>query len=586
MPELDLLIHGGVIVDGTGEPAFEANLGITGDRIVYIGPDTPAATRTIDASGRHVTPGFVDTHVHYDAQLVWDPYAAPHSLHGVTSYVCGNCGFTLAPLSKTSSDYLVKMLAKVEGIPQETLDEGLKIDWSTTREMLDRFEGKVGVNVGFMTGHSTLRAYVMGDNAVGGTPTETELVAMKGLLRQALSEGSLGFSSSHAETHTDHQADHVPSYYASHEELLELMSVVPEFEGTFAGYVLTVAHTPSAEEAVKLAEVSLKAQRPYSWPAVFPGAQSRERQFEKLASVDVARKMGADVRIQVQSAPVFLHMNFLTGHTFDQLPGIWPSLYALSPAERIERFKEPATRRAMEAGALEAPQYFRSRLDWAKMRVGSSESPDTARHVGRLIGEIAEECGASPFDAMMDIVIEDRLTTLLMPTALVDDSENAWRDVVAFLRDDRGVWGGDDGGAHVDMIEAYSHGTRFIENAVRKYGLATLEEAIHAFSKRPADFIGLRDRGVLKEGAFADVLVIDLAKVGVGPVELRKDLPAEGRRLYTAALGFDWVIVNGEPIAQAGQYTGALPGKVLRSGTGTYTRQVAGARGLPEVAVA
>ena len=529
-----------------------------------------------------MTPGFVDTHVHYDAQLTWDPYAAPHSLHGVTSYVCGNCGFTLAPLSRTSADYLVKMLAKVEGIPQETLEEGLKIDWSTTAEMLDVFEGKVGVNVGFMTGHSTLRAYVMGDRAVGGTPTDTELLAMKGLLRQALSEGSLGFSSSHAETHTDHHADHVPSFYASHEELLDLMSVVSEFEGTFAGYVGTVSHIPNREEAAKLAEVSLKAQRPYSWPAIFPGSQSKELQFQKLGSVDVAREMGADIRIQVQSAPMFLHMNFLTGHTFDQLPGIWPSLYALSPAERIERLKEPETRRAMEAGALEAPLYFRARLDWAKMRVASSESPQNAKFVGRLIGEIASERNASPFDTMMDIVIDDRLTTLLLPTAIVHDDENAWRELVEFVRDDRGVWGGDDGGAHVDMIEAYSHGTRFLENAVRKYGFATLEEAINAFSKRPAEFIGLRDRGVLKEGAYADVLVIDLATVGVGPVELRKDLPAGGRRLYTEAFGFDWVIVNGVPIAHSGQYTQALPGKVLRSGKDTYTRQVAGAPRLAE----
>jgi N-acyl-D-aspartate/D-glutamate deacylase len=570
--EIDLLIRGGKIVDGTGAPAFKGNVGVRDGRIAYIGEDEPEANEVIDATGRFVTPGFIDTHTHYDAQLTWDPYAAPHSLHGVTTVICGNCGFTLAPIHPASKDYLVPMFGKVEGVPLESLEEALDANWSTTAEMLAHFDGKVGVNVGFMTGHSTLRAYVMGERAVAGTPTADEMKQMKALLRQSLGEGSLGFSSSHAETHTDHHADHVPSYYASHDELLELMSVVSEFEGTFAGYVGGVSGNPSPEDALRLAEVSLAAKRPYSWPAIFPGSQSREKQLEKLASVDVARKMGADVRLQVMSMPTSLHMNFLTGHTLDQLPGIWPSLFSLPPAERIERFKDPETRRTMERDALGAAEYFRSRLVWGNMKIANVDSPSNAPFFGRMTDEIAREQGKSDFDALLDIVIEDRLATLLMPMALIDESKKAWKELVEYVLDDRGIWGGDDGGAHVDMIDSYSHGTRFLENAVRKYGFISLEEAINAFTKRPAEFMGLRDRGVLTPGACADILVFDLETVGVGDTEFRSDLPAGGRRLYTPSRGFDYVIVNGKTIAAAGEYTGVTPGQVFRSGRDTYTK--------------
>ena len=572
MAEFELLVRGGTIVDGTGSAPFKGNIGVRAGRIAYIGTDEPAADEVIDASDRYVTPGFIDTHTHYDAQLTWDPYAAPHSLHGVTTVICGNCGFTLAPIHRESKDYLVPMFGKVEGVPLESLEEALDADWSTTAEMLNRFDGKVGVNVGFMTGHSTLRAYVMGERAVEGTPTADDVCQMKVLLRQSLKEGSLGFSSSHAETHTDHHADHVPSYYASHEELLDLMTVVSEFEGTFAGYVGGVSGNPTEEDSRKLAEVSLAAQRPFSWPAIFPNSQSREKQLEKLGSVDLARKMGADVRLQVMSMPTSLHMNFLTGHTLDQLPGIWPSLFALAPAERVGRFKDADVRKQMESDALGAAEYFRSRLVWGNMKISNVDSPANAAFVGRMTDEIAREQGKSDFDALMDIVVEDQLATLLMPMALIDESKEAWEELVEYVRDDRGIWGGDDGGAHVDMIDSYSHGTRFLENAVRKYGFISLEEAINAFTKRPAEFMGLRDRGVLALGAWADIVVFDLDTVRVGTTELRKDLPAGGRRLYTPAFGFDYVIVNGRPIAAGGEYTGETPGRVFRSGQDTYTK--------------
>ena len=574
MSELDLLIEGGSVVDGTGAPARVANVGVKDGRIAYIGPERPAAARVIDAEGRYVTPGFIDIHTHYDAQLTWDPWAAPHSTHGVTTYICGNCGFTLAPLTDLSVEYLVPMLAKVEGIPLATLQQGANINWRTTGQMLASFDGKVGVNVGFMTGHSTLRAYVMGDRAVHGTPTAEELGQMKGLLRQSLSEGSLGFSSSHAETHTDHNADHVPSCYATHEEVLALASELKAFPGTMAGYVATVTRNPNREDATKMAEISLAAGRPYCWPAIFPNQQSREKQIEKLGSVDVAREMGADVRLQCQSAPLFLHMNFLTGHTFDQMPGVWPELYAIAPAARADRFRDPVTRRRMQDDAETMTGALNYAATWDKYLIVSVVSEANRPFVRRLVGDIAAELGKTPFDTLMDIVVEDGLATILIPSTTLDESDRAWRELVDYVRDDRTVWGGDDGGAHVDMIESYSHGTRFLEHAVRRLGLISIEETVNIFSKRSADFIGLKDRGSLEVGKHADILVFDLDAIGITVPEMRADLPAKGKRLYTEARGFDYVIVNGVPILEHGAYTKTLPGRVFRAGVDTYTTNI------------
>ena len=568
----DLLIRGGEIIDGTGAPRYNANLAVKDGRISYIGPDDVEAKDTIEAAGRQVTPGFIDTHTHYDAQIIWDPWIRPQSQHGFTTVICGNCGFTLAPVTDYSLKYLVPMLAKVEGIPLESLIEGAPINWRSTGQMLDTLEGKVGVNVGFMTGHSTLRANVMGDRSRDGEATRDDIDAMKAQLSQSLVEGSLGFSSSHIESHMDHEAIGVPSRHSSREELLELMSVVKDFEGTITGYVLT-GRNPTDEDKKFMAEVSLASGRIYSWPLLTFGLVPHDVLRNKMSATDVARGVGAEFRVQAPSCPISNYTNLKNGLGFDQFPGHWNEVYRNDHAGRVAALSDPELRPILEADALKIPRGDNAEFmaKWATYEVQSVKSPKNAAYVGRLVQDIADEQGKTPFNALMDIVVEDNLETIVLPTDLTGDDLTIWEQIVECMRDDRTIWGGDDGGAHLDQLEAYSHGTRFIETAVRKYGLMPLEEAIQHFTHIPAKFVGLRDRGLLAEGMFADIVIMDYERVAANPVEMRADFPAGGERLYTGASGFDYVIVNGIPIIAEGENTQQCPGTVLRAREHTYT---------------
>ena len=238
----DLLITNGTVVDGTNTPGFRADVAVKDGRIVLIAPDISptSADRVIDATDRVVSPGFIDNHTHYDGQIHWDPTLDVSSRHGVTTVFAGNCGMTLAPVNDESAAYMLSVLSKVEGIPFETLEAGVKITWSTFAEMLATLEGHVGINIGFLVGHSTLRSLVMGERCVGSEATAEEIEAMAALLRESLEAGGLGFSSSDAETHTDMQSRPIASRYAAREETLALARIAGEYEGTRLEYVPTI----------------------------------------------------------------------------------------------------------------------------------------------------------------------------------------------------------------------------------------------------------------------------------------------------------------------------------------------------------
>lgn len=586
MAQHDLVITNAKIVDGTGAPAFDGTVAVKDGRISYVGTDVVDAAKTIDAAGRFVSPGFIDMHTHYDAQITWDPWVRPHTKHGVTTFICGNCGFTLAPVTKESLEYLIPMLAKVEGIPHESLIHGAKIEWNTTGEMLDYLTGKVGVNIGFMTGHSTLRAYVMGHDAVSDTITRDQIDQMKALLRQSLAEGSLGFSSSHIETHKDHEGEDVPSLHSSHEELIELASIVREYEGTMAGYV----HTGKLLDDTamqKMADFSLATNRTYAWPLLTPGYTSEDFARNKMSATDYARKVGAELRVQSPSYPLRSYINMRSGLSYDQFPGKWNWVYRnTTHEERVARFKDQALRAELEADALKIPEFDNARFMslWHTFKVNTVFSEKNKKYEGRVIGDIAKEEGKSPFNAVMDIVVEDDLNTIFVPFDADRDEKAIWKWVADCLRDNRTMWGGDDGGAHLDQLEAYCHGTEFLTHAVREYGFMTVEEAVHEFTQAIANYVGLKDRGVIAVGNHADLNVFDLERMRTVPVELRADFPAGGERLFTDAEGFDFVIVNGTPIIADGEYTGETPGTVLRARRDTYTVDMTKHEALTEIA--
>ncbi len=266
----DYLIRGGLVVDGTSAPGRIADVGIRGGRIVEIGDlTTSVADKVLDATGLVVAPGFIDLHTHYDAQLNWDGYATPSSLHGVTTVFGGNCGFTLAPLRSRDADYTRRMMSQVEGMPLAALENGIDWKWETFREFLDGFEGRIGVNAGFLVGHCALRRYVLGEESLERESTDEEVKAIVALLHESLEAGGLGLSTTRSRTHPDHNGQPVPSRQASEEELLTLCRAVGEHPGTtleaiFSGCVTSF----SDEETELLVQMSVQAQRPLNWNAL------------------------------------------------------------------------------------------------------------------------------------------------------------------------------------------------------------------------------------------------------------------------------------------------------------------------------
>ncbi|TMA35038.1 MAG: D-aminoacylase [Deltaproteobacteria bacterium] len=566
---LDVLITGGTLVDGTGSPARRGDLGIRGGRIAAVGEVSEGARETIDARGKVVAPGFVDVHTHYDAQVFWDATLSPSPFHGVTSIVGGNCGFSIAPLSDSAGDYLMRMLARVEGMPLESLRVGVPWDWHSFGEYLDRLERRVAVNAGFMVGHSALRRVVMGERAVGHEATPAELDAMRELLAASLREGGLGFSSTISPTHNDAQGQPVPSRHASRAELIALARVVRDFPGTTLEFLPGVT-VFSDEQKALMTDLSLAANRPLNWNVLAPTAGNREYVEAQLSATDYARARGAEVIALTVPQAMTVRLNLHSGFVFDALPG-WAALFQLPIAERMRKLREPGYRKQLDEGAnAEGAGMLRFLANWARMQVVETFSERNQGLAGKTIGEIAEAEGVAPFDAMIDLALADELKTQFMPPS-AGDSEADWQARGRVWQDDRAVIGASDAGAHLDMIDTFAISTQVLGNGVRRHRALSLEEAVRQLTDVPARLYGLRERGRLAPGWWADVTVFDADTVESGPTYTRYDLPAGAGRLYAEARGIEHVLVNGVEIVRGGEHTGALPGTVLRSGRDTDT---------------
>ncbi|MBW1885173.1 MAG: amidohydrolase family protein, partial [Deltaproteobacteria bacterium] len=434
---LDILIKGGTLIDGTGAPARPGDLGIRDGRIVAIGEVSEEAHKTIDAQGRVVSPGFIDVHTHYDAQAFWDGTLSPSPYHGVTTVMAGNCGFSIAPLSAEAGDYLMRMLARVEGMPLESLANGVPWDWTSFGEYLGKLDDKLAVNAGFMVGHSALRRVVMGERAVGHEATEEELAEMERLLGESLSAGGMGFSSTVSATHNDGDGQPVPSRHASREELIALARVVRDHPGTVLEFLPGVGEF-TEEQKQLMTDLSLAAQRSLNWNVLAPSGSNPEMAENQLSATDYARERGAEVLALTVPQPMTVRINLYAGFVFDALHG-WDDFFRLSIPERIEVLRDPAKRAEMDANAQsEESGIFRFLANWANMTVDQTFSKDTEKYRGRTIGEIAQELGKSDFDTLVEIAIADNLKTYFMPPSSGDDAET-WALRGRIWQDDRSL---------------------------------------------------------------------------------------------------------------------------------------------------
>jgi N-acyl-D-aspartate/D-glutamate deacylase len=565
---LDLLLKDACIVDGTGRPSREGDLGIRNGRIVAVGEVAESAHRTIDAAGRMVSPGFVDIHTHYDAQAFWDRTLSPSPLHGVTTVIGGNCGFSIAPLTGEDADYLMRMLSRVEGLPLESLQAGVPWDWRSTEEYLDRLDGTLVPNAGFLVGHSAIRRAVMHESAMDKLATPDDLSAMKQLLADGLHAGALGFSSTWSSSHNDHEGQPVPSRASDRSELVALCRTVGEHPGTTLEFIPGVA--PFAEDRVAtMAAMSEAANRPLNWNVLQVYAKNRELVDELLSASNYAADHGGRVHALTLPDSLRFWLNFRSGFIFDILPG-WDALMALPAEEKLRQLADQTARAEWDRLAQTMQGPSRSVANWGTYTLVETATPKYQPFVGRTIGTISRELGTTPWDTLASIALADGLRTVVSSADRGQDNAS-WERRVEVWTDPRAVVGASDAGAHVDMIDSFSYCTTMLARTVRERPLLSISEAIHLLTEVPARLYGLRERGRIQEGWHADLVVFDLDRIGPGRLHTRYDLPAGAGRLYAGADGIEHVIVNGTEVVRGQEFTGDIAGTLLRSGRDTET---------------
>ena len=568
---LDIVIKGGTIIDGTGAPARRADVGIKDGRIVAVGVVEETAAEIIDADGLMVAPGFIDPHTHYDAQLLWDPTASPSSVHGVTTVIGGNCGFTLAPLIPGDADYLRKMMSKVEGMPLAALENGTDWSWETFADYLGRLENNISVNAGFLVGHCAVRRYVMGPAAVGGEADAEQIGAMRRELARAIESGALGFSFTNSTSHSDGDGEPVASRWATHDELIALCEETGQHEGTtLEGIVPGCLDRFADDEIELLGRMSAAANRPMNWNVLTVDSREPDRVPRQISAFDRAAQLGGRVVALTMPVQVPMNMSFLNFCGLWLLPG-WQKVLGVSVAERIQRLLDPDVRIALLENSLSpAAGVFRRLADWGDYVIGDTYSKANEGLSGRIVRDIAQERGKSSFGTLLDIVIADELRTILWPTPQDDDAES-WRMRAELWQDPRAIIGGSDAGAHLDRMCGAPYPTRWLADCLRGRQLVPVEHAVRMMTSAPAALFGLTDRGVLREGSHADVVVFDPATVGSEDARLVTDLPGSSSRLTAGSHGVVRVLVNGVPIVENGVANGRTPGTVLKSGRDTHT---------------
>ena len=525
----DVVIRGGTVVDGTGGPGVRADVAVAGGLIAAVGDLAEGeATQVVDADGLVVCPGFVDPHTHYDAQLFWDPVASPSNLHGVTSVVMGNCGFTLAPLGDASdAAYLGAMMVQVEGMSPAALELGVDWQWRSFADYLGRLDGNVGVNVAAMVGHCALRRAVMKDDAVTREATDDELTEMQRLLGEALAAGGLGFSTTRSFTHTDGDGVPVPSRVASDDEVVALAGVCSEHPGTTLEWVSDGCLNGFSDEEVDLmAAMSLAARRSLNWNVLTVDSARPDDYRNQVSACERVAELGCRAVALTMPILVGMTMHFHSFCALYKLPD-WEEVMALPGDEKKARLADPEVRRFLEGRAASPEAGVFSRLTgWGRYRIGETFSEENAGLEGRLVGDVARERGQRDFYTLLDIVVADDLRTVLWPGPTADDPAS-WLMRQAVWDHEQVMIGGSDAGAHLDRMAGASYPTEWLADCLRGQGLASLEQAVAHMT----------------------------------------DVPAR----YARAEGIHKVFVNGVLAVNDGKATGALPGVVLRSGSHTKT---------------
>ena len=544
-------IRNGLVVDGTGAAPAHRDLFIRDGKIV---DNVESPERVIDATGRVVSPGFIDIHTHFDPQLCWDGLATPSLEHGVTTVVIGNCSLSLAPVKPEGTAKLISMFQVIEDIKKPTFDAAVPWCWETFPEYLDFIRGKLGVNVGALIGHSAVRAYVMGKASQERAATPQEIDAMCAIVADAMAAGALGISSSYLDM--DEEGRPVPSRYA---EIDEKLALAKAMSASGRGVWQVVPYIVDPEQLLdnirELGDISLAANIPCSLqPVLGSGGRALDDQVRALTE---QHERGA--RVYGQTMPRTFDMNMRLSETSMLLFGYptWKEIMNLPSGERAAKFGDPANRDAL---VEEMVPREGSIFGIANMRVGDVQSAENERYQGRTIAEIAEAEGKRIGEVVLDLSLRDDLDTEFKLEGVV----NADQEAVARLIDSPLChFGASDAGAHITQFCGTGDTTCLLSHFVRESGTMTLERGVHRMTGEVARDWGIRDRGTLEAGQAADVVIFDADRVAITKEEFVDDFPGEARRYVRRAEGFDRVLVNGEVVYGAEGYTEARPGEIV-----------------------
>ena len=559
----DLVVRNGTVIDGSGMPRYRADVGVKDGRIAHIGRIPNGGGESIDAEGHIVSPGFVDGHTHMDAQIFWDPLGSCSCYHGVTSVVMGNCGFTLAPCRETEIDYVFRNLERAEDISREAMKAGIEWRWETFPEYLDVLDGlPKGINYAGYIGHSALRTYVMGERAFAEAATDDELAKMAHEVQEAVRAGAIGFSSSRSPNHETSDYRPVASRAA---DWNELATMVRAMGGLNAG-ILELAGEPTGANYKRaepyfngLKDLSVETGRPITF-GMFSTREKPQAWRPWFDVINQAAAEGGRLFVQVHSRELSVLLSFETATPFDNFD-VWREIRALPLEQQKAAFRDPATKAKLLEAANRPPQGPKAigtearppEWDWLFL-MNSVEGPNPS------MTEVARQRGVSEVEAMIDIALERDFKVFFRQPIANEDQDQA----LEMMQHPRSVVTFSDSGAHVSQIMDSSLQTHIFSHWVREKQAFTLEEAVRLVTYDTATHWGFHDRGLIREGMAADLVVFDPDTIGGRMPEVVTDLPAAARRLKQTANGIHATVVNGEILLRDNQPTGATPGRLIR----------------------
>ncbi len=553
---LDILIRNGRIVDGTGLPAFHGDIGIQGGRLARVGGQlTGPARHEIDACGQVVAPGFIDPHTHFDAQLMWDAQARPALEHGVTTVVNGNCSLSLAPLRAEHRPKLVSMFQQIEEMPDAAFDGAFAWEWESFADYVAALRGRVALNVAPLAGHSPLRMWVMGGaEAQKRAATPDEIRAMQDLLRDCLEAGAVGLSTSYVDM--DENLFPVPSRFAHFEEIDALAAVLGEY-GRMLQVVPEFYNTDITLARVdQLAELSLRHGIPTTFSPLFDSAVMPENVSRVLDRVGEQFQRGARVWPQVQTRPIDISFNLEVASLFFIALPAWYLTLRMPRDRKLAALGDPGTRQ----GLIDAAEPGGDTQRFAHLRVRDSRD---ASLIGRNLGEIAKERSTTPAAALIDLSLDEDLGVHFLSANMGHEDPSRIGPLIA---NDLVHVGASDAGAHIQSFATYGDTGYLFSEFVRKGHHLSLEHAVRKITGETAQIWGIPDRGLLRSGMAADVVVFDPETIARGDERPAHDMPENGMRYVREARGVDTVIVNGELTWSAkGGYTDARPGVVANA---------------------